>query len=55
METMEEILPKVEHLYIMEGSQHPALPLINLSQRGNQAQKPAPAAQSPASPAAPQQ
>ena len=55
LETMEEILPKVEHLYIMEGSQHPALPLINLSQRGNQAQKPAPAAQSPASPAAPQQ
>ncbi len=31
LETMEDILPKVQHLYIMESTQHPALPLINLS------------------------
>ena len=39
LETMEETLPKVGHLYIMEGSQHPALPLINLSQRRTAEQK----------------
>ncbi|NLZ16868.1 MAG: FtsH protease activity modulator HflK [Desulfobulbaceae bacterium] len=45
LETMEETLPKVGHLYIMEGSQHPALPLINLSQRRTAEQKAATAPQ----------
>ena len=31
LEAMEEILPKTAHLYIMNDSQHPALPLIDLS------------------------
>lgn len=48
LETMEDILPKVERLYIMEGSQHSALPLINLSQRSGEAPRPAPAPQAPA-------
>ena len=34
LETMEDILPKAQHLYIMQGGQHPALPLINLSPNG---------------------
>lgn len=42
LETMEDILPKVEHLYVMEGAQHPALPLINLSQRGSGGQQQTP-------------
>ena len=49
LETMEDILPKVERLYIMEGSQHSALPLINLSQRSGEGQRPVSAPQAPAS------
>ena len=34
LETLEEVLPKVERLYIMDNAQHPALPLLNLSAPG---------------------
>ena len=33
LETLGEILPKVDHFYIMDKGQHPALPLLDLSPR----------------------
>jgi modulator of FtsH protease HflK len=36
LETMQEILPKVEHLYVMDNSGQPVLPFLNLNSGGNQ-------------------